>query len=345
MSKIQMAARIYKKDGAFYLVKTTCRYVISGTIGRTYHYLCVMIRTALNKLGFEIETKRKMEFEIRMRRTIPKVLGLNETDKYFIEFMSQKRNHPYKEIEAVFLETRDRFPFLSDEYEELLHNIFYLYKIYHDLSAADEGEMIDSYKFHEFALLLRHMSGSYNDIMGYSDRLLSSYSDEILNAIGSYLVTKGDKPLVIVDYGCGLAYTPRAIARRVRNSKVYLVDIDALPLEFAKFLCDKQKITSDVIPVSKSDPYPKLPKHDICICISVWEHLHQPMEAYKNIYESLEEGGVLYTFFADTEKGPGHPNWDLRELRELASRDYEQVSGSCFRKIRQRSIVSLADSK
>ncbi len=167
MSKIQTATRIYKEKGLFYLTMTAWNYVISRTVGRASYYFCrmietvfKMIKTVLNKLGFEVETYRKTEFEmvirhriprglglkdfeIRLRRTIPKIVDLNETDKYFIEFMSEKRNRPYEEIEAIFLETRDKFNFLSDNYQELLHNILELYRIYDDPNGADEGDVIE----------------------------------------------------------------------------------------------------------------------------------------------------------------------------------------------------------
>jgi hypothetical protein len=90
----------------------------------------------------------------------PKRTGLNEIEKYFIEFFAAKKNRPYKDIEAVFLATRDRYAFAGREYRDSCHVVFNLYKIMYD--NTDEKDSIDSYKFHELLHLFRMISYSYD---------------------------------------------------------------------------------------------------------------------------------------------------------------------------------------
>jgi SAM-dependent methyltransferase len=313
----------------FRLSKESYRYII----GMIVHYPSIMsrklIKYTLYRLGFEI---RRLPSAVVIPKgtnvsgkafteavVIPK--GLNETEKAFIEFMCKKTHRSYAETEAIFLGTIERFKFASAEYRELCVSLHELFRILYD--DVDEEGLLDSYRFHALPHLFRMMSDSYSL---YSEPIVRSLSEAIVGSLGQSVVRKLDKhPPVVIDYGCGLGYISYGIANLVRGSKVYLVDIETLKLEFAKFRFDKQRINSEIITVSKGNIYPKLPPHDICIATDVFEHLKRPMEAYKNIHESLHEGGILYALYGDTCKEMFHISWNLQELRDALTKDFKRI--------------------
>lgn len=247
----------------------------------------------------------------------PKRTGLNEVEKYFIEYLAAKRGRRYEYIKTLFLETRDKYAFAGRGYREFCHDIFNLYKIMYD--NTDEKDSVDSYKFHELLHLFRMISYSYGQDFGPTARLLAEKADK--------------RPLVIVDYGCGLGYISYAIAKFVKGSKVYLVEVDSMVLEFAKFIFDKQGIETSLIRVTKEDLYPRLPPHNICIATEVMEHLKRPMEAYAHIYESLDRGGLLFGDFEDHIEDILHVSCDLSGLRRSIHGDFQKIGDNCYRKL------------
>lgn len=266
-----------------------------------------IIKQIFKKLGFEIK-----------RMDQPGIRGsLNDIEQDFIEFFSIKRKHSKEEIKSIFLETRNRFAFAGSQYRQLCDDIHNLFKIQYDDS--DEKDLVDSYKFHELLHLFRMISYSYNrDFKGEAE----------------YLTKLADKsPIICVDYGCGLGYLSHAICKRKQESEIYLVDIDSLILEFAKFRFEKQNFEVKIIPVSKNNVYPVLPMHNICIAEEVMEHLKQPLIAYQHIYESLEKGGILRGCFMNHGAETFHVSPDLSLLREQLSRNFKMVGRNCYKKL------------
>jgi 2-polyprenyl-3-methyl-5-hydroxy-6-metoxy-1,4-benzoquinol methylase len=141
--------------------------------------------------------------------------------------------------------------------------------------------------------------------------------------ISGYLLSKMDSPVeVVVDYGCGPAFISfelsKQVAERSKNSLItYLVDIDTLILEFAKFRFRKYGLKVETIVVTNEDMYPKLPKHDICIVTEVLEHVPKPEEVAKNIVSSLNLNGLLYGSLDDHTAHTFHISPDLQKVRDL----------------------------
>jgi SAM-dependent methyltransferase len=296
---------------------------------------------------------------------------LNQVEKDFIEFLSLKKGRSTGETEKIFLETRKNFRFAGPRYRDLCDKMHNLFRIMYD--DKDEASLVESYKFHELAHLLRMISYSYPAVMGWRDywqaarevvargadallkgdfarlatavkRGLRRRGDEFRTAAGSaagdsvhlplaaYLAGKiGDSP-VIVDYGCGLGLISFEIGRLMKMATVYLVDMDTLILEFARFRFKKHNIASEVITVTKKNMYPALPPHDLCIIVSVMEHLARPLEAYRNIRASLKSNGILYGNFADTKQEMFHVSPDLARLRETVASDFDEIGECCYRR-------------
>lgn len=285
-------------------------------------------------------------------------MNLNQVEKDFIEFLSKKRNRPCREMEDVFLRTRNRFKFSSLKYRELCLTVYSLnYILYDDV---DEKDIIDSYKFHALMNLFRFISYTYPKsgsryfdylralmsavIKGEFGKLYVFLRRKILNkhesfrpnedyaSIARVLVEKISEPPMVVDYGCGLGHISFEIGKLESSSKVYLVDVDCLTLEFAEFRFQKHGINAEIIPVSKSELYPKLPMHNICIATEVMEHVMQPLVVYQNVYDSLEHGGILYGDFDDHHKEMFHVSPNLSKLRERIDADFKRVDNLCYKK-------------
>lgn len=285
-------------------------------------------------------------------------MNLNQIEIDFIEFISKKRNRPYREIEQIFVITKKRFKFYNSKYRGLCDTVHNLFKILYD--DVDEKELVDSYKFYALMHLFRFISysypksaPSYSDYLKYLIRILinrkfnklkafikrkisnkhnDSESNRDYTAIANYLVEKIKKPPIVIDYGCGLGYISFEIGK-TRNSKIYLVDIDCLTLEFAEFRFKKHGINVETIPISKNELYPKLPAHNICIATEVMEHVMEPLRAYQNIIDSLEHGGILYGDFKDNIKEMLHVSPNLSALRKKISQNFQKIGNLCYKRV------------
>ena len=271
--------------------------------------------------------------------------NLNQVEKDFIEFTSKKRKRPYEEMADIYLSTKNRFEFSSFEYRKLNEDIHNLFKIiYND---KNEEELIDSYKFHALMHLFRFISYSYpqNQVQrkGIFGKLLNFKKEKFQTTktmdskffgIVKLLVEKTKKTPIVVDYGCGLVYVSFEISTFEKKSKIYLVDVDCLTLEFAEFRFKKRGVNVKIIPVSKDNIYPKLPKHNICIATEIMEHIIQPLKVYQNIWDSLEVGGIIYGNFEDHKKEMFHVSPNLSELRCRLREGFERIGDMVYKKIK-----------
>jgi len=289
-------------------------------------------------------------------RTMKKMaIELNQIERDFIEFISRRRNRSYSEIEDFFIRAKNRFMFSRLEYRKLAETIYHLYEVLYD--DRNEKGLVDAYKFHELLHLFRFISYSYPRprprygdygralirIIRHGDvhKVFRFLRKKLLNkqngqseyaTIANYLVEQVPGTPVVVDYGCGLGYLSFEIGKLNRDSKIYLVDIDCLTLAFAEFRFKKYGMNVEIIPVSKTNLYPKLPKHTICIATEVMEHVMRPLTAYQNIYDRLPQGGLLYGNFNEHSQQMFHVSPDLSMLRERIYKDFHQINVLCYKK-------------
>lgn len=280
---------------------------------------------------------------------------LNEVEIDFIEFMAEKRNRPLAEIENIFRKTKERFKFCGLEYVKLTDQIPRLYRIMYD--TATEEDTIGCYQAHEFLHLFAYISytypkpkssylrdlrrdlkkGEWTNIHNFIRRKLAGSRKQKgvylgPKGIASFLIDAVTEAPVVVDYGSGLAYISYEIAKANSDARIFLVDIDCVVLEFAAFRLKKIGADVQTIPVTKTNLYPELPPHNICIATEVMEHLTQPLTVYENILEALRERGVLYGGFDDHQPNMFHISPDLSELRHRISRDFESLEHRCYKK-------------
>lgn len=285
-------------------------------------------------------------------------MALNEVEADLIEFLSGITDRPYSDVEASFADIRRRFRFAGFGYRDLCCAIHRLFGILYD--DRDEAAAIRSYQFHALMHLFRFVSYSYGrsafgcfDYLKYATKavlrgelrdLYSSVWKRLLAGLSGHKQSKNDAAIakllvsearespLVVDYGCGLGYISFEIGRLDSSARIYLLDIDCLTLRFAEFRFRKRGINVEVIPVMVSEPYPRLPEHNICIATEVMEHLAQPLTAYRNICESLKPGGILYGEFSDHRREMFHASPDLSELRLRIARDFRPAGVIGYKK-------------
>lgn len=291
--------------------------------------------------------------------------NLNPVELDFIDFMAQRNRRPFSEIEADFRATKDRFKLSGRSYRDVCETVYALHRILFDL--GDEKEVIDAYRFHALVHLYRFISYSYPEsapASPHSLRLLlkSLYKGEVRKlyrlirarfspnttagalggdyaSIARYLTGQLNAAPVVVDYGCGLGYISFEIGLLDKDSKIFLLDIEGLTLEFARYRFQKHGIDAQAIPVTKDNLYPLLPRHNLCIATEVMEHLFQPLTAYQHIIDSMEDKGILFGNFSDHKAEKFHVSPDLGMLRERVGADFQPIAEMPYKQVCYRKVT------
>lgn len=234
----------------------------------------------------------------------------------FLEFISGE-DRDSQEIKSHYLEAKNRFDFTTPQYKK-----FILSEITHHCEYdAQTGEgLIDLYKFSERWWLYRYLAYSHRKEM-----------KETYARMAANIIKNSARPIVI-DYGCGLGYISFEIGRRKRYSEIFLADLDNLILKFADFHFAKHGIEAKLIRINAENLYPLLPQHDVCICWEVFEHLKEPLKAFKNIISSMKPRGLLCGVFRDHSPDPTHVSPNLGLLRKQIAEYFIPISQYLYRR-------------
>ena len=246
------------------------------------------------------------------------MVELAAIDLDYIEFLAQRRGVPSEVVRRQYAAVKERFGFAGREYRRLMTQT-------HDLFAPvygedSEEELISSLQFHAALHVYRHISYDYWKVSVYAKQ-----AKRIVKAAGP-------GPLVILDYGAGLGHLSSIIARIRPGTRVYLLDVDSLVLDFAEFRFRKAGLNFESVRVTRECVYPELPEHNICIATEVWEHLKRPLVAYKNVCRSLVRGGLLVGKICDHSKEFFHVSPRLGDLKARLAVDFEKVIRGIHRK-------------
>jgi Methyltransferase domain len=294
---------------------------------------------------------------------------LNEVEVDFLEFLSIRESKEFDYLKKIYLETKEKYNFSTPDFKKLTLSIYEVNKILHD--EVTEEELLKTYKFHELISIYRFLSYTYETKQPASvskkvktavrlvlsgnfrvaTRMLSrsahlskqqkskKWSEEpkTFRGLAEYLLKHTTKPVSrVVDYGCGPAYVSFEIAKIHKEKNlpiptVCLVDLDWITKEFVIFRFKKYGFPVESIEVSKTNLYPTLPPHDICIASEVMEHIKDPVLAFTNINASLADKGVMYGNYNDHTHHMLHISPNLSNLRkELSLHQYRQVSPLTF---------------
>ena len=275
---------------------------------------------------------------------------LNADENDLIIFLSKRLDKPRIKIEHEYLSIKVRYKLQGKWFKKYLDDLHNLHSIvYRD--DTDEN-IVESMQFYGFSNLLRMVSYSFkksrfeqylavcqnviNDpgkLKNYFMHLKRVLNSEERRKNILFEVTEQylEKPITVIDYGCGVGYTSYKIAQEYRDARIFLVDIETLILEFAQYRFRQGNLNVETIPVTKANIYPELPSHNLCIATEVMEHLRDPLRAFRNIDKSLRPGGLLMGDFTDHPEEVFHVNPDLSKLREKLQK-YEKISANIYRK-------------
>jgi SAM-dependent methyltransferase len=246
---------------------------------------------------------------------------LGPVEQEFISFWTARRKVPESVVREAYLNARNRFGFEGANYHQLALNLYDLFAPVY--GHETEADLIASHQFHSVLHAYRLVVRATRDPQQYED----------LAAALDYAIGSREAP-VIVDYGCGLACVSLLLAERRPGTQVFLVDIPSRMFEFTASRFASRGLCYEPIAVTKHNPYPKLPPHNICIADLVMEELKNPLKAYANIQAALVPGGLLAGRFTDWEEMSMRPSPQLGQLRELVAKDFCRLApGMLYRKL------------
>lgn len=142
---------------------------------------------------------------------------------------------------------------------------------------------------------------------------------------------KGSKTLV--EFGCGTAPITTTFFEFKKSSKLnfHLYDLPTLALHYSAFKFQKMKNVF-VHPINTSNRLvPDLPANsDAIFCITVFEHLNEPLEIAKVFHKSLNPGGLLFFDYIkgdadglDTKQGVEQ----RKSVLEFFDKNFETLEG------------------
>ncbi len=123
---------------------------------------------------------------------------------------------------------------------------------------------------------------------------------------------------VVADIGAGSGYYTFRIAQKVKEGKIFAVDIQPEMLVLIQEKISKKKI-GNVIPVKGDEMTPNLPKDsiDMVLFVDVYHELAYPREMMTAIYQSLKKRGkvVLLEYRAEDPSVPIKPLHKMSEAQ------------------------------
>jgi len=234
---------------------------------------------------------------------------LNPLENQFINFISIRKNKSIESMRIAYIETKNKFNFSDRRYRQYAVDFHDLHKI---MTGDDsDAEIIESMKFFDLLHTFRFLAYEFKE---------NSKVKELAKKIITYV----DNPIVL-DYGCGLGCVTNKICEIKPDTKVFLLDINCLSLDFAEYRFQDNGFNVTKIPVDVQNIYPTLPMHNICIATEVMEHVKNPLLAFKNINDSMVQGGILYGNFKNHTKELFHVSCDLKELRTEIDKYFDNI--------------------
>ena len=242
----------------------------------------------------------------------------------YIDFVSEKNDIGIDEANELFQKSMKefgKFGWNSGQFSELLEKIsnavqwkFLTKERNSSFISKDNIDYLAYYKYMQDLDLMRMLS----------------YSLTMNHLVMRGNVNKNNNDtneIVVVDYGCGLAYWTIAICEELINNnvpvKLILIDINRNSfVEFLDYLCKQRKINYEFRPVTHEKLIPEIPECDYVHIMAVLEHTSEPTKIIKSIVESIRNGGIIFgTFYDDPFDDFQHISMDLSEVREILEKN------------------------
>jgi len=100
----------------------------------------------------------------------------------------------------------------------------------------------------------------------------------------------------ILEYGCSVAPITQGLIKyfSYKNLQFTIADIPQISFLYARWkLMSSSRVDSIIVEPYKKDNLPKGKKYNTIICLTVFEHLNNPLDAVESFFEHLEKNGVL----------------------------------------------------
>lgn len=245
-------------------------------------------------------------------------MDLIEIETEFVEFLVGRLETSKDEVYSNYIKTKNKFNFSGNGYKKHLAGFHDLHGVlYND---ATDRNIVESMRFFELMHTFRFISY----------RFVESTVEEFENKAKRILEFIDDP--IILDYGCGLGHISYEICKMNSNTKVFLLDIDCLSLDFAEYRFKQKNFNVEKIGVTENNIYPALPSHNICIAAEVMEHLKNPTRALSDINKSMIPSGVLYGTFSNHKSGLFHPSFDLSLFRKELCKNFKEIEKKLYRR-------------
>jgi len=278
---------------------------------------------------------------------------INPIEKQFLEFMAQRQERPVEMVTCHYLSLKkhfrphgNRFRQLSEEFIRL-HDFFY--NIDHPtdyIKLYQQHACISMFRFLSYADKRSSLAGNFAFFLkllfsGEAARALCSLRRELLKKrhkrkAPSVLQMAGQRfeKVVLLDYGCGLAYQSieMALSLGEKLDRLVLVDIPSLVLDFTCQRARSFGLEVERIEVTPEHPYPQLPTHHICIANEVVEHVKSPLQVLGHLVSSQPQGALLTGDYDDHCPEIYHLHTDLSVFRRELMKSYRQVGGDWYEK-------------
>ena len=107
-------------------------------------------------------------------------------------------------------------------------------------------------------------------------------------------VWKIDKPVRIIDFGCGYGFLAQMLLPLIPGGSIYKgIDISEELIKDANILfANCQEVSFELADLNE---YVPTEEYDIAICQSVLRHLSNPENILKKMVDSVKENGMIYT--------------------------------------------------
>lgn len=278
-----------------------------------------IVRLVRRKFRYTVSLFRPGTRLIRFGR-FAEPAAFNRTQELFMEWNAQRLGIPLQASRERYVASWASLPqgYAGRDYREfcvLSHEVF---RVFWDDTPA---EAFEAYKFHCCLHFLRFLSYREPELL----------DEAVLDAVAQC----GE--VCILDYGCGLAQGSISLAERLqkKGARVSLVfaDVPSLVTDFVMWMAARLSLRAQFVACDAQNPYPSFAPCHICIAKEVFEHVHEPVRAFRGIDEALLPGGYLVANITDHLPEYFHVSPDLAPLRaEFRARGYQEIGTSVFRK-------------
>lgn len=209
-------------------------------------------------------------------------------------------------------------------------------------------------KFHNLELPDKSSSKSYLNIWQKPEVLFflldQIYRGKLYNELSNvdlYLKYRTETTLPILEFGCATAPIASSLIEffGLTDQKIYISDIQTLAFHYGAYKFRKHKNVTPVLLDPKDGFTPKSPeKLGAIFCLTVFEHVNEPLSVAKKFYDLLAPGGLLIFDYLKTD-GKGLDSSNSVKARgktlEYIGKNFKVIHGDLHKTTGSDVIVAV----